>query len=56
MCQSSVQDQESTVCAAALIFEYLIDEYGPHLAPPKEDKDAYLRYKYWLHYAEGMIL
>lgn len=44
------------MCAAALIFEYLIDEYGPHLAPPKEDKDAYLRYKYWLHYAEGTIL
>lgn len=23
------------------------------MAPPKNDKDAYLRYRYWVHFEEG---
>jgi glutathione S-transferase len=38
-----------------LIVEYLVERYGPDLAPPR-DSDLYWRYKYWMHYAEGSLM
>ena len=38
-----------------LIVEYLVERYGPDLAPPR-DSDLYWRYRYWLHYAEGSLI
>jgi glutathione S-transferase len=38
-----------------LIVEYLVQRYGPDLAPPN-GSDSYWRYKYWLHYAEGSLM
>jgi glutathione S-transferase len=38
-----------------LIVEYLVERYGPDLAPTR-DSDLYWRYKYWLHYAEGSLM
>lgn len=36
--------------------EYLIETYGPQLAPTKTDKKKYLEYKYWLYFGEGMYI
>jgi glutathione S-transferase len=47
-----VQDGGRTLAEAGLIVEYLVERYGAHLAPSRED-ELYWRYRYWLHYAEG---
>lgn len=36
--------------------EYLVSKYAPKLAPPASDEDATLRFKYWLHFAEGSAM
>jgi len=51
---------------SGLITEYLIDHFGPQLAPKRypEGKDgkvgceteAWLRYRYYLHFAEGSLM
>ena len=37
------------------IVDYLVGRYGKSLAPP-EGADAYWRYRYWVHYAEGSAM
>ncbi|MCJ1475446.1 hypothetical protein MMC13_004108 [Lambiella insularis] len=54
------------IAESGLIVEYLIDHFGPHLAPAKwiEGKEGrvggeteeYIRYKYFMHYAEGTLM
>ena len=39
----------------ALIVEYLVDRYGPQLAPERQSEN-YWRYRYWIHYAEGSAM
>lgn len=51
---------------SGLIVEYLVDHYGPHLAPKqwKEgmegkvggETEEWLRYRYFMHYAEGTLM
>lgn len=51
---------------SALIVEYLIEHFGPHLAPPKwaEGKEGqvggeteeFIRYRYFMHYSEGSLM
>ena len=36
--------------------EYLVNKYGPQLAPPKSDEDLSIKYTYWLHFAEGSAM
>lgn len=48
------------------IIEYLIDHFGPHLAPSRYPKggpegvgmetESWLRYRYLMHYAEGSLM
>ena len=50
-----IEDDGSTLAETGLIVEYLVDRYGPDLAPSR-DSDLYWRYRYWLHYAEGSAM
>lgn len=50
-----IEDDGKTFAETGLIVEYLVDRYGPDLAPAR-DTDLYWRYKYWLHYAEGSLM
>lgn len=50
-----VEDDGRAFAETGLIVEYLVQRYGPDLAPPS-DSDSYWRYRYWLHYAEGSLM
>ena len=51
---------------SGLIIEYLVDHFGPHLAPKRytEGKEGqvggeteeWIRYRYYMHYGEGSIM
>ena len=51
---------------SASIIEYLIDHFGPHLAPKRYqagkdgelggEMDDWIRYRYFMHYAEGSLM
>jgi glutathione S-transferase len=50
-----IEDDGKTFAETGLIVEYLVDRYGPTLAPAR-DANLYWQYKYWLHYAEGSLM
>ena len=50
-----IEDNGRIFAETGLIVEYLVQRYGPDLAPPS-GSDSYWRYKYWLHYAEGSLM
>jgi glutathione S-transferase len=50
-----IEDDTKKFAETGLIVEYLVERYGPDLAPPR-DSDLHWRYKYWLHYAEGSLM
>jgi glutathione S-transferase len=50
-----IEDDGRTLAETGLIVEYLVERYGPELAPTR-DSDLYWRYRYWLHYAEGSAM
>jgi glutathione S-transferase len=50
-----IEDTARIFAETGLIVEYLVQRYGPDLAPPS-GSDSYWRYKYWLHYAEGSLM
>ncbi len=50
-----IEDRGLILAETGLIVEYLVERYGPDLAPPRQD-DLYWRYRYWLHYAEGSAM
>ena len=50
-----IEDDGKKFAETGLIVEYLVERYGPDLAPTR-DSDLYWRYKYWLHYAEGSLM
>ena len=51
-----ITDGEITVAESGAIIEYLIERYGNgRLAPPLGTPDR-LRWRYWLHYAEGSAM
>jgi glutathione S-transferase len=50
-----IEDDGKTFAETGLIVEYLVERYGPELAPSR-DSDLYWRYRYWLHYAEGSAM
>ncbi len=53
-----LEDGARTVAESGAIIEYLLERYdtGGVLSPPRDDEDARLRYRYWLHYAEGSAM
>ena len=50
-----IEDEGRTFAETGLIVEYLVERYGPDLAPSR-DSDLHWRYRYWLHYAEGSAM
>jgi glutathione S-transferase len=51
-----IEDDGRTLAETGLIVEYLVERYGPDLAPSRQEDDRYWRYRYWLHYAEGSAM
>jgi glutathione S-transferase len=51
-----ITDGGATIAESGNIVEYLVERYGNgRLVPPAGTPDS-LRYRYWLHYAEGSMM
>jgi glutathione S-transferase len=50
-----IEDGSLRLAETGAIVDYLVGRYGEALAPP-EGGEAYWRYRYWLHYAEGSAM
>jgi glutathione S-transferase len=50
-----IEDDSVRLAETGAIIDYLVGRYGEGLAPPQKD-EAYWRYRYWLHYAEGSAM
>jgi len=50
-----ITDEGITVAESGAILEYLVQRYGPQLAPPAGTPQQ-RRYTYWLHFAEGSAM
>ena len=56
-----VLDEGHTLAESGAILEYLVERYGgkngaPDLAPAPDATEARLKYRFWLHYAEGSLM
>ncbi|POR50984.1 glutathione S-transferase [Paraburkholderia eburnea] len=51
-----VTDGEFTLAESGAILEYLVERYGNGRFVPPRDTPDYLRYRYWMHYAEGSAM
>ncbi|MBP1852657.1 glutathione S-transferase family protein [Rhizobium halophytocola] len=52
-----IVDNGRVLAESGAICDYLIDTYGPTSGlRPAPDTDAFLAYRYWLHYAEGSAM
>ena len=49
-------DGDRTVPESGAIIEYILDEYGDGRLRPRVETAEFLRYRYWLHYAEGSAM
>lgn len=50
-----IEDEGSTIAETGAIVEYLVEKAGGKLGPPAR-RDAVLRYRHFLHYAEGSMM
>jgi glutathione S-transferase len=50
-----VTDGALVLAESGAIIETLVERHGPQLRP-QPDTPAFLRYRYWLHYAEGSLM
>jgi glutathione S-transferase len=51
-----ITDGEATVAETGAIIEYLLDQYGKGRLRPAAGTSEFLRYRYWLHFAEGSAM
>ncbi|MDY6945289.1 MAG: glutathione S-transferase [Pseudomonadota bacterium] len=51
-----ITDGARTIAESGLIIEYIVDVHGDGKLAPPPGSDERLRYKYWLHYAEGSAM
>jgi glutathione S-transferase len=51
-----ITDGDSTVAETGAIVEYLLDQYGGGRLLPVPGTPEALRYRYWLHFAEGSAM
>lgn len=49
-------DGDLILAESGAIMEYLVERYGDGCFAPAREVPAYLRYRYWLHYAEGSLM
>ena len=50
-----IEDGDRIVAETGAIVEYLVEKADGRLGPPPH-RDAALRYRFWLHYAEGSMM
>lgn len=50
-----LQDGDRTIAETGAIVEYLVERADGRLGPPAH-RDQALRYRFWLHYAEGSLM
>ena len=50
-----IEDQGRVIAETGAIIEYLVEKGGGRLGPPAH-RDAVLRYRHFLHYAEGSLM
>ena len=50
-----IEDEGQTIAETGAIVEYLVEKAGGKLGPPAR-RDAVLRYRHFLHYAEGSMM
>jgi len=51
-----ISDGTLTVAESGAILEYLVERYGQGRLKPAADSAEALRYRYWMHYAEGSAM
>jgi glutathione S-transferase len=51
-----LSDGDRVLAESGAIIEYLVEEYGNGLLIPPPGSDDRLRYRYWMHYAEGSAM
>ncbi len=51
-----ISDAEHTVAESGAIIEYLVERHGGGALKPADGSDDALRYRYWLHFAEGSAM
>ena len=51
-----ITDGTLTLAESGVIVEYLIEHYAAGCLAPASGTPAHLRYRYWLHYAEGSAM
>ena len=51
-----ITDDALTLAESGAIIEYLVERYGEGRLAPTQGTAEWLRYKYWLHYAEGSAM
>lgn len=51
-----ITDNGVTVAESGAIVEYLLQHYGNGRLVPARESSDFLRYQYWLHYAEGSAM
>lgn len=51
-----VTDGDRVLAESGAIIEYLVEEHGDGRMRPEPGGDDFLRYRYWLHYAEGSAM
>ena len=49
-------DGDTTVAETGAIVEYILDKHGNGRLRPEPGTPAFLRYRYWLHFAEGSAM
>jgi glutathione S-transferase len=51
-----IRDDGKVIAESGAIIEYLVDHYGEERFSPARGTDAFERYRYWMHYAEGSLM
>lgn len=51
-----ITDGDRTLAESGAILEYLVERYGAGRLIPKEGSEERLRYRYWMHFAEGSAM
>lgn len=64
--ETANRDTPLVLAESGLIVEYLLDYFGPQMVPPRYpdeadrvpggETDAWLRYRYFMHYTEGSLM
>jgi len=51
-----IRDDDVTLAESGAIVEYIVDTYAKGRLAPARESPEYLRFLYWLHYAEGSAM